>query len=92
MDIMIHSQNVLDFLKKDALARVSEAEANLAEAEARPNAKGKTERIKLCKESVAECNGALTQIENQTNQNKTELLRLTLNVELFDKRIKELSQ
>ncbi len=92
-DIIIHSQKVLERLIKDAKPRVEEAEADLAEAKARKKEKGKEKfaDITELEKRVEGARSALNQLEVQKLQNAMELARLTLNVELFDERIAELS-
>lgn len=89
VDIINHSQAVLDLLRKDSQNRINEAEANLAEARTK---KGKEhyDAIKAAEERLKIEKGALTQLENQYNQNTVELTRLHLNIDLFDKQIERL--
>lgn len=93
-DIIIHSQKVLERLIHDAKPRVAEAEANLAEAQSKKKEKGKEKYADITEltERVKGCKNALNQLEAQKLQNDMELARLTLNVELFDERIAELSK
>lgn len=90
MDIIEHSQHVLHNLKQDATRRVNEAKANLAEAEAK-NGKEKYDATKDCAETLKNAERALKDLEGQEVQNKIELVRLQLNIELFDEKIAELS-
>jgi len=84
-----------------AKAALSEAEANLAEAKAIKPAKGEykehANKLKELDAKVAEETKRLKEVEqakvennNQIRMNTIEIARLTLNVELFDKKIEEL--
>ncbi len=90
MDIIEHSQHVLTNLQEDAVRRVNEAEANLAEASAKKG-KEKYDEVKECEEVLKQAKGALKDVENQFRQNMIEIVRLNLNIELFDEKIAELS-
>ncbi len=91
MGIIEHSQQVLGNLKLDAKRRVDEAKANLAEAETKKG-KEKFDAIKDCTDTLKNAERALKDVEGQEMQNKIELVRLQLNIDLFDERIEELSK
>ena len=91
MDIIEHSQLVLQALRRDATRRVEEAKANLAEAEAKKKGKDKYDTTKECAETLKNAERALKDLETQSNQNEVEMVRLQLNCELFDERVAELS-
>lgn len=90
LDIIEHSQNVLENLKEDALRRVNEADANLAAANTEKGKK-KYDAIKECEEVEKQAKNALRDVETQYRQNVVEVVRLNLNIELFDEKIAELS-
>jgi len=102
IEIILHSQGVMKFLNDEAAkAALSEAEANLAEAKAIKPAKGEykehANKLKELDAKVAEETKRLKEVEqakvennNQIRMNTIEIARLTLNVELFDKKIEEL--
>lgn len=90
LEIILHSQKVLNALEKDAKYRVDEAKANLAEAESKKG-KDKYDTTKGCEEALKNAQRALTDLTNQKLQNEIEILRLNLNCELFDERIIELN-
>lgn len=89
IDIIEHSQQVLTNLKEDAVRRVNEAKANLAEAE-KNTGKNKYDSVKDCTAILSQAENALKDVENQYQQNVVEIVRLQLNCELFDERIVEL--
>lgn len=91
IDIIEHSQLVLESLSRDATRRVEEAKANLAEAETKKKGKEKYDTTKECAETLRNAERALHDLEGQAQQNMIELVRLQLNCELFDERIEELS-
>ena len=90
MEPVIHSQKVLVRLMKDANIRVDEAKANLAETK-KMTGKNRFEAEKECQAALEGATNALNQLEVQHHTNSMELIRLTLNVEIYDERIKELS-
>lgn len=91
LEIIEHSQNVLSNLKEDAVRRVNEAKANLAEAEGKKG-KEKFDAVKDCEAVLKQAENALKDVENQYLQNKIEIVRLNLNTEIFDEKIAELSE
>lgn len=91
LDIIEHSQDVLSNLKEDAIRRVNEAKANLAEAEGKKG-KEKFDAVKECTDILKQAENALKDVENQYLQNTIEIVRLNLNCELFDEKIVELSE
>lgn len=90
LDIIEHSQQVLIHLKEDAIRRVNEAKANLAEAENK-DGKEKYDAVKDCEATLKQAENARKDVENQYLQNTIEIVRLNLNCEIFDEEIEELS-
>lgn len=91
LDIIEHSQDVLLNLKEDAVRRVNEAKADIAEAEGKKG-KEKFDAVKECTDTLKQAENALKDVENQYRQNLIEIVRLNLNCELFDEKIVELSE
>lgn len=91
LEIVNHSQRVLERLMTDAKPRIDEAKANLAEAASQKRRDRDNNKIKLYEQKSSVASNALEQLETQHFQNSMEVARLTLNIELFDERIKELS-
>lgn len=89
MDIITHSQKVLVKLHGDAVVRLNEAEANLAEASGLKG-KAKFDAVKECEALVKEARQAVRDIEVQQRKNNHEIERMVLNVTLFDEAVKEL--
>ena len=90
IEIIRHSQDVLDFLIKDAEKRIGEAQANIAEANQKSGSKEKYDGMKELEATLKRVTDARRDLENQKNQNDMELARLTLNIELFNETITEL--
>lgn len=89
-EIIEHSQLVLDFLISNAKDRVAEEEANLAEAQTKEGKK-KYDDTKSIEERLKGHKSALTQLEQQHQQNAHEIVRYTINCEMYDKKVAELS-
>lgn len=83
LDIIVHSQKVLEFLRKSAKERLDEAEANLKEADAYKARKDHEKK-------VDEARNAVDQLDNQYLTNDHEILRLKLNIEMYDKQVADL--
>jgi len=83
-DIIEHSNAVLDFLVNDAKERITEKEAQLQNLKAGSDKDKAREVVKVVRQ-------ALAQLESQKRQNEQELIRLTLNCDLFDKQVEALS-
>jgi hypothetical protein len=81
-DIIVHSQDVLEFLIRDAKERVAEAEGKVA------NLKGSSSEKDQAKERAKVARSALSQLESQKEQNAHELARIAINVEMFDEAVK----
>lgn len=89
LDIITHSQNVLVKLRADAVTRLNEVEADLAEANGLKG-KEKFDRVKHCEAMVKEVEQTIREVEAQQRKNNAEIDRMVLNVTLFDEKIKEL--
>lgn len=90
LNIIEHSQAVLDFLMGDADKRIGEAQANIEEAKQIESSKKKYDDMKELEATLKRVTDAKRDLENQKNQNDMEIARLTLNIELFDETITEL--
>lgn len=89
-ELILHSQIVLQTQVEDFTNELTEAEANLAEAEAQPNKKGKGDQVAALKKACEHVRNKRQQLQNQLIQNDAEIARLDLNVQVFNTRISTL--
>lgn len=85
MDIITHSQKVLDFLIADADSRINTFKADLAEA--KTNKGGNKGEIQ---NHITQGEKAREQLVSQKLQNDHEILRMNINIQFFDEQIEEL--
>jgi chromosome segregation ATPase len=91
LSIILHSQNVLTAQIEKLSGEVAEAEANLAEAEAQPNKKGKTDLLAAHKKNLERLHNQRGQLVNQRVMNEKEIERIELNVAEFKRTIEKLA-
>jgi hypothetical protein len=91
LDIIIHSQRVLDLNMADAKVRINEAKANLAEAESKKG-KDKFDAVKECTEILKNLERSLADLNGQYIKNKVEVIHQEMNLRVYDERIAELQK
>jgi hypothetical protein len=99
IDIIKHSQSVLEFLKADATSRMDEAvedvRASQAYAEVQekksPEKKAANEKIDEANKRVSATKQALNELNTQFIMNDHEVLRLQMNIEKFNEIIATLA-
>lgn len=89
--IIHHSQKVLEFLRRDASRRADEAQELVTASQAffevqdKKSKERKEAGLKIdeANKAVASANASLREIENQYRMNEHEVLRLTMNIEIY---------
>lgn len=90
LDIIEHSQSVLDLLIADCQDRVNVAQANVNTLE-KSETYVKADDKKAAADKLAEAQGAYDQLDNQRRMNAAEITRTNINLAKFDEQIAKLS-
>lgn len=88
LDILTHSQAVLDIQIEGAQKEVDKASDKLAEVNAKENCKGKSKEIKVVEGEVARMRNVVVQYEISKVNNSAEATRLFANIEAYRDYIK----
>ena len=91
MDIIKHSQKVLEFLMDDAEQRENSVKADLEEAKTKKG-KEKYADTKDLEHQAKVAANAWKQLDDQHRQNEHEIMRFNINLKYFDEQIAELSK
>lgn len=90
-EIIVQSQMTAKALLENKKAHYNELLANIAEAEAKPNAKGKSDTIKNMKDVEKQASKAIFEDESKIMLNDKEIERMNVNIAMLNKRIEEIS-
>jgi len=89
-EIIVQSQMVLEALLETKRGHFNELKANIAEADTKPNAKGKAQVLKEMRAVEAQASKAIFEEENRVLLNKKEIERMDINIAMLNKRIEEI--
>jgi hypothetical protein len=92
IDLVDHSNHVLDLLEEDCTKRVTTAQADYDEVSSKtPKKDSSSPEKERAKQRLNEAKSALEELKSQRRQNDHEILRMNINIQLFEEHVAELN-